>query len=210
MSWRKKMKGTTTPVYRNIALDIANKIVSGEMRVKERISGRSTLAGVYNVSPETIRRAVALLEDNGVVASNVGSGIEVLSVAAAERFIGQYRNNEYISTVRSNMLEILEKRKMLDKQLEEDIDKVMDFLDRFKKSTPFAMVEVKIGDNSSVIDKKLVEVKFWQKTGATLIGYRRDGELVVSPGPDYVFRKGDTIIVIGDYDIYDKVVDFVK
>ena len=35
------MKGTTTPVYRNIALDIANKIVRGEMRVNERISGRS-------------------------------------------------------------------------------------------------------------------------------------------------------------------------
>jgi len=69
---------------------------------------------------------------------------------------------------------------------------------------------VKIGDNSPVIDKKLMEVQFWQKTKATLIGYRRDGELVVSPGPDYVFKKGDTIIVIGDYDIYDKVVEFVK
>ena len=55
-----------------------------------------------------------------------------------------------------------------------------------------------------------MEVKFWQKTGATLIGYRRDGELVVSPGPDYAFRKGDTIIVIGAYDIYDKVVAFVN
>ncbi|NLP29456.1 MAG: GntR family transcriptional regulator [Clostridia bacterium] len=204
------MKGTTTPVYRNIALDIANKIVRGEIKVNERISGRSTLAGVYNVSPETIRRAVALLEDSGVVAANKGSGIEVRSVAAAEKFIGQYRNNEYISTVRSNMLEILEKRKLLDKELEESIDRVVDFLDRFKKSTPFAMIEVKINDNSPVIDKKLLEVKFWQKTGATLIGYRRDGELVVSPGPDYAFRKGDTIIVIGAYDIYDKVVAFVN
>ena len=56
------MRKDSNPVYKNIALDIANKIINGEFKVGEKISGRSTLAGVYNVSPETIRRAIALLE----------------------------------------------------------------------------------------------------------------------------------------------------
>jgi DNA-binding GntR family transcriptional regulator len=40
-------------VYKRIALDIAQGIVSGRYPLNEKIHGRSTLAGIYNVSPET-------------------------------------------------------------------------------------------------------------------------------------------------------------
>ena len=36
------------------------------LKVK-KLSGRSTLASLYNVSPETIRRSIALLKDMDVV-----------------------------------------------------------------------------------------------------------------------------------------------
>ncbi|WP_139903704.1 TrkA C-terminal domain-containing protein [Clostridium thermarum] len=204
------MKSTSTPVYRNIALDIANKILRGEMKIKEKLSGRSTLAGMYNVSPETIRRAVALLEAAGVVEANIGSGIEILSITAAEKFIQQFRSNEYISSIKENMLNIMEKKRELDREFEENLEKVLDFLDRFKNITPFALIEVKIGEDSPVINRKVLEVKFWQKTGATIIAYRRAGETVVSPGPGYTFCAGDTIFVIGDNDVYEKVSEFIK
>ena len=44
-----------SPVYQQIAVDIASKIASGKYPVGEKIKGRTTLAGYYNVSPETIR-----------------------------------------------------------------------------------------------------------------------------------------------------------
>ena len=84
------MKGQKKAAYVSIALDIANKILNGEFREKQKISGRSTLASMYNVSPETIRRAIVLLEEMDVVNSNRGSGIDVISKTAAEKFIEIY------------------------------------------------------------------------------------------------------------------------
>ncbi len=55
------------PVYHQIAVDIAAKIVNGRYKEGERLHGRSTLASQYNVSPETIRKAVFLLQDMGIV-----------------------------------------------------------------------------------------------------------------------------------------------
>lgn len=197
------------PVYRNIALDIANKIVKGELKITDKISGRSTLAGTYNVSPETIRRATALLEGMDVVSSSRGSGIEILSVSAAEKFIERYRNNEYLNTIKENILDILSKKKELDLKLEENFTKIVDIVERFRDITPFTLIEINIKKGSCVIGKSINEVRFWQNTGATLVAYRRNKNIVVSPGPNYKFKTGDSIVVIGSSDVYDKVCNFL-
>ena len=53
--------------YEKIALDIAYSILNEEWKVGDMIKGRSTLSGKYSVSPETIRRAIKLLEELMVV-----------------------------------------------------------------------------------------------------------------------------------------------
>ncbi|WP_055669304.1 TrkA C-terminal domain-containing protein [Desnuesiella massiliensis] len=204
------MKNSNEPIYKNIALDIANKIVRGELKPGERISGRSTLAGIYKVSPETIRRAIALLEEMKVVSANLGSGINILSISSAERFIEKNKNNEYVNTVKENIFEILEQKKKLDKELEENFNKISDFIERFNSISPFTLIEIDIKENSKVANKKVNEVKFWQYTGATIIAYRREKDIVVSPGPDYIFQPGDIIVVIGSSDVYDKVYSFLN
>jgi len=57
--------------------------------------------------------------------------------------------------------------------------------------------------------KKINEVRLWQTTGTTMVAYRRKGETVISPGPDYVFEEGDTIVVIGSNNVYEKVYEFL-
>lgn len=42
-----------------------------------------------------------------------------------------------------------------------------------------------------------------------MVAYRRKGETVISPGPDYVFEEGDTIVVIGSNNVYEKVYEFL-
>jgi K+/H+ antiporter YhaU regulatory subunit KhtT len=196
-------------VYRNIALDIANKIVKGELKVTDKISGRSTLAGTYNVSPETIRRAVALLEGMDVVSSSRGSGIEILSVSAAEKFIERYKSNEYLNTIKENVFDIIKKKKDLDLELEENFTKIVDIAERFRDITPFTLIEIGIKKSSWVLGKSVNEVRFWQNTGATIVAYRRNNNISVSPGPNYMFKAGDSIVVIGKNDIYDKVGNFL-
>lgn len=203
------MKNTSVSVYKNISLDIANRIVRGELPPGDKISGRSTLAGLYHVSPETIRRAIALLVSMNVVSSNAGSGINILSVSAAEKFIEKYKNNEYVSTIKENIFEIIEKKKKLDIELEENFNKICDYLERFNNVSPFALIEVSVKEGSKYIGKKVNEIKFWQQTKATIIAYRRNKEIVVSPGPEYEFKINDIIVVIGNKDVYDKVYNFL-
>ena len=71
------------PVYQQIAVDLAGKIAAGKYREQERIRGRSVLASYYNVSPETIRKAVGILADVGIVQIHQGVGVEVVSAQKA-------------------------------------------------------------------------------------------------------------------------------
>ncbi len=70
---------TTTPLhvarYITIAMDIAERVLKGDYIEGQRISGRSTLSGLYNVSPETVRRALTLLQEAGVVRVQPGAGV---------------------------------------------------------------------------------------------------------------------------------------
>ncbi|WP_251862474.1 TrkA C-terminal domain-containing protein [Clostridium sp. Marseille-Q2269] len=203
------MKNSTGPLYKNIALDIANRIVRGKLKSDEKISGRSTLASMYNVSPETIRRAIALLEDMSVVKSTKGSGIEILSISAAEKFIERNKSNVYLATVKENIEDILLRKKSLDEELQENFNKMLDLMDRFENISPFTLIEVAIEENCKYIGKKVNEVKFWQQTGTTMVAYRRGKEIIISPGPNYIFTKGDIIVVIGSSNVYKKVYNFL-
>ena len=53
--------------YMRIAISVAERIAAGELREGEKISGRSKLSSEYEVSPETVRRAIQLLSDMRVV-----------------------------------------------------------------------------------------------------------------------------------------------
>ena len=50
-----KKKRDSVAIYAKIAMDIANRIVNGEIPEGKRLSGRSLMSSEYGVSPETIR-----------------------------------------------------------------------------------------------------------------------------------------------------------
>lgn len=203
------MKGQKKAAYVSIALYIANKILNGEFREKQKISGRSTLASMYNVSPETIRRAIVLLEDMDVVNSSRGSGIDVISKSAAEKFIEKNKSSRYISSIKDEIRDLMQQKKKIDEQIQESFDTIFDYIERFKSDTPYTFIEIKVTADSKKIGKKINEVRLWQTTGTTMVAYRRKGETVISPGPDYVFEEGDTIVVIGSNNVYEKVYEFL-
>lgn len=59
---RKKRK---VPLYQQIATDIAEQIKAGEFRPRRPIPGESALVQQYGVARETVRRAMALLREQG-------------------------------------------------------------------------------------------------------------------------------------------------
>ena len=176
------------PIYTKIALDLAGRICNGEIREGSRIFGRSTLAAEYNVSPETIRRAVNLLEDMNVVRSSQGSGIFVSSKSNAYSFIERYQNKESIHTLKNDMKKLIHQKQAIENNITQLLDKI---------------------DDSHLIGKTITETKFWQNTGATIIAIKRDGSLILSPGPYGGFEKGDTIFVVGDLNVIERIKKFM-
>lgn len=205
----RKAEKVTKPIYQQIAIDIASRIANGEFAAGKRISGRSTLAGQYNVSPETIRRAVSLLEDMKIVSVAHGSGIVVESIENSMEFINQFKNVDSIAGIRNAIGDILNQKEILDQKLRESVERVLDYTVRFKTSNPFAPLEVEIPEDSPLIDKAIGEVNFWQNTGATIIAVKREDELILSPGPYMGFQAGDLFIMVGDEEAYDRVRHYI-
>ena len=198
------------PIYRKIALDIAGRICRGDFKEGEKVHGRSTLASEYNVSPETIRRAVILLEDMKVVAASQGSGVYIKSIQDAYAFVKRFQNKETIQTLKADLKKLMLQKKDIENQISNIMDKIIDYSDRLKSYDSMTPLEIAINDNSHLIGQTVTETKFWQNTGATIIGIRRNGTLILSPGPYGGFEKGDAIIVIGEMNVLERVMEFMK
>lgn len=198
------------PMYQKISLDIANSIYKGQYVEGEKLHGRSTLAGIYKVSPETIRRAVKLLEDVGVVESVRGSGIVVISRDKAFKYINKFKDIESISSYKAILDSLFMDKRDLDNQIVKTIDKIVERTSRLSNTTSITPFEIEITKSSKLIGKSIGEVRFWQYTGATIIGIKRDGDTILSPGPYANFQIGDIILVIGEEVVYDAVRMFLE
>lgn len=200
----------STPRYQKISLDIANAIYKGHIEEGSKLHGRSTLAGKYNVSPETIRRAIKLLEDVNVVKSSRGSGITVLSKDNAFAYINKFQNIGSVASYKAKLISLLSQKKKIEKEILSTIDKIIDLSGRFSNITSITPFEIEIPKKCSLIGKSISEVMFWQYTGATIVAIKRDDSMILSPGPYTTFEEGDVLLVIGEEKVYNSVRMFLE
>lgn len=204
-------KGEAIAKYEKIALDIAYSIVNEEWRIGEMVKGRSTLSGKYSVSPETIRRALKLLEELQVVCVVEKKGILIKSREAADTFIKEYHSKDRILSLREDIIKLMEEKKAIEKQVIERMDSVIEQAMLLRNIGIIYPLELKISEKSQLIGKSIGEVRFWENTGATIIGINRSGHLYLSPGPKLVFFANDIILyVANDENISDKVDKYVN
>ncbi|NTW04939.1 MAG: GntR family transcriptional regulator [Peptococcaceae bacterium] len=181
--------------YYNIAIDISARIVREEYWEGQKIFGRSSLAGKYNVSPETIRRALMLLQEAGIVNVTPGVGVVVKSKRAAESFLAQSGQRQVLRDLQENLHELLREREKLDSEIEKLMDDLLDYT--FKIAGRFQKIEeIKVRSNSLLIGKSLIEAEFRGKTGATVLAIYRDGEEILSPNADVVIKSGDLLTMV--------------
>lgn len=197
------------PVYQKIAIDIANRIVAGDFSIGDKLYGRSSLASHYNVSPETIRRAMILLNDMDIVEVTKGSGIIVKSVDNCLKFIGKFKDIDSMNFLKKEMLDLLDEKNILEKKIEGVLNELIDYSNRFTSTNSFIPFEFKIYKGFDIIGKTISECRFWQNTFATIIGIRRRGKLILSPGPYAVFEEDDVFIAIGDEASYYRIKKFI-
>ncbi|NSB14493.1 GntR family transcriptional regulator [Clostridium beijerinckii] len=198
-----------SPVYQQIATDIASKIASGYYQVGEKIYARSVLASQYGVSAETARRAIAILADVDIVDANKGSGVIIKSTENAMKFIKQYNDVKTVNDLRNDILDKLEEQKKENDILREQIIDLLDRTDRFKSINPFIPFEIRITKETPYIDKNVAEINFWHNTSATIVCIKRNGCLEMSPGPYAVLRDNDIFYFVGDESCYERVNKFL-
>lgn len=182
--------------YQEIAIDIAHAIMMGVYHEGVKIHGRSTLAGRYNVSPETIRRAIAILQNVGVVTVSQGVGITVTSKAKAEKFLKSLNQKGEIRVFLEDLKNLMDIRRENDIKIESHVSKLRGYADRIM-SRWLDVGEIEIGRDSAAIGKTLRELKVRERTGTTIIAVVRDGLEQFSPEAEFVLRGEDVLLAAG-------------
>lgn len=195
--------------YATIAVDIATRIVRGEYREGQKIFGRSTLAGKYNVSPETVRRALTILQETDIVQVVPGVGVVVRSQKAAETFLTEYGHQQVLRHMQEKLHRLLMDRDKINDEIEKLMNELLDYT--FKMAGNLQRIEeIKVSPGSSLIGKSLAETEFRAKTGATVLSIFRNGEEILSPQADTVIYSGDVLIVLSPPELKFRVYELVN
>lgn len=182
--------------YITIAVDIATRIVRGEYRIGQKIFGRSTLAGKYNVSPETIRRALTLLQEREIVDVMPGVGVVVKSDRAASEYLTDYNQKKVLLDIQERLTELLKEREKLNSEIDKLTNQLLDYT--FKMAGRLQKLdEITVPDNSPLLGRSLAEADFRARTGATVLSIYRNGHEIVSPEAKTSLHSGDVLIVVG-------------
>ena len=200
---------TNSPAYLKIALDIASRIVNGDFIEGKKLSGRSTLVGIYNVSPETIKRSIALLQDMDVVVVEEKSGITIKSKTNASSFLEKFKTKNEFATIKHDIYSLIEEKKELESKLENKINDLIEFATQLRNVGLIVPYESLVEPNSLIIGKTLGELNFWNNTGATIIGVKREGKLYLSPGPYLAIKNGDIIVYVGESEVIENVNNYI-
>lgn len=182
--------------YEEIALGIAESIVRGAYPEGSKISGRSTLAGTYQVSPETIRRSIALLHSRGVLEAQPGRGIFVLSAAKAREFVEEWRIKADMEALEGELLALRADRERIDRRIGEIVEQILaaarkTIWDQRK------VEEIEVPVDSPLVGQTLGEARLRSRTGATVVAVTSGGEEIFGPGPDVVLHPGAVLVVTG-------------
>lgn len=199
-------------VYIKISHDITEKIISGEFPEGSILKGRSLLASLYNVSPETIRKAIQILANEKILYVKHGVGVFVDSKTKALKYKESWTKKESIKDNSNYIKSLLEQQKVIAEKLSDAVDEMENSF-RFQINESISFFEVVIDPTSWICSKTIGEVYFWNYTEATIVAILRhsDGILQVSPGPDFPLCALDKIIFVGKDELsYERVLAFLK
>lgn len=186
-----------TSSYTKIALDMAKRIEQNEFYEGQKLHGRSTLASYYCVSPETIRKAMVLLANMGIVEIKKNSGIFVVSRDMAKTYIETMGSLKTVKEIKAQILSLLEERRKIDTEITDAMGQLLDYVHIMSSSSPIHPVEITIPAGSLCEGKRIKEIPFWENTGGTIVGVRRNADFVLSPGPDFALMRDDVILAVG-------------
>jgi DNA-binding transcriptional regulator YhcF (GntR family) len=194
--------------YQAIAYQVAKKIAQGEILEHAKLSGRTLLASEYQVSSETIRKAMAILQRYGVVTIHDRSGIVVASKTAAEDYVAQYVAQKEDRKLLSETVAIQHELSQLEARVQSVLNRLIGATKLGFFPFDFFAFTLEEGDHHLHQDLKTTQIK--NKTGALVIGYEDQGLFVQNPDADAVLKPGMTLYLLGGTLVQAQVEAFFK
>lgn len=183
------------PHYLLIAKDIALRISKGVYPENKVLKGRTLLSSEYNVSSETIRKAINILATEKIVSVKHGVGIFVESKELANKFLSKFSDVDDRKKQIEDLHNLMQKRDEINKEIADSVDKVIK-QGKFMPNADIKFKEIVIQDNSWVINQTIGDVYFYNYTEATIVAIERGGRVIPSPGPEFTFIAGDKLIIV--------------
>lgn len=194
--------------YQSIAYQLAKRISGGELDEGLKLSGRTLLASEYQVSSETIRKAMAILQRYGVVDIHERSGIVVRSKAAAEHYIEVYVNQKEDRKLLSDTVAIKHDLGLIEGRLQEVLDRLIGATKTGFFPFDFFAFTLEEGDHHLDQDLRTTDLK--NQTQALMIGYEYEGVFVQNPEASVILKPGMTLYLLGGPLEKDNVERFFK
>ena len=189
------------PQYLRVAMNIASRIALGEYPESKKLTGRSTLSSEYSVSPETVRKALRLLADMGIVQVQEGKSTIVISREQARNYLENLQTREEQAEMKERFRQIFKEYTGMGKQLLELGTKILDAqANPLPSEQSLPNYEVKVPKDSDKIGMTIGDLRVWQCTGATIVAVKRGQSVHISPGPYYELQAGDVLVYVGDAD----------
>ncbi|WKY44103.1 GntR family transcriptional regulator [Eubacteriaceae bacterium ES2] len=186
-----------TPIYMQVAVDVAGRIARDQLKVGQKISGRTTLASEYNVSPETIRKAMWLLEEVGVIKVTHGSGSYIASKTNAEEFAERYKVKFSVNDFKKELSHLMKQRDEIEQQMNLTMNTIIDYSSRFRNTELITIYEYFLDYQSDLPEKSIGELNLKKETGVTLVGISRAGVMMISPPDEEIIKAKDTLYYVG-------------
>ena len=201
-------KKLTVPLYQQIAVELAQRIVDKRYVEGEKLHARSTLASNFNVSPETARKAINVLVDLGIMEVRHGSGAYVSSREKAQAFLAQYHDVSSIQEMKQEILQSVDRQQQELENFSSLLDILVNHTKRIQQTAPFLPYEIKLDDKARHLNESIGELNIWQETGATVVALQHDDRLLLSPGPYAKFEAGETVFFVGEELVYQRMEHF--
>jgi len=144
------------------------------------------------------------------VSASQGKEVLILSAEQAVEFVNHQVAMQSAYSLRQELEILQEKKKELNERFDDIVYQIIRYTDRLRNLQPFNPVEVTVKATSKAIGRSIKEFKFRQRTGATLVAIRRSLEIIVSPDPEVILQQGDRLVVVGQFDVLEKVDNFIN
>ncbi|HWR89822.1 MAG TPA: TrkA C-terminal domain-containing protein, partial [Dissulfurispiraceae bacterium] len=136
---------------------------------------------------------------NEVIPEEFETSVEIFSRVLSQYGLSGDAINDHVEKVRKDSYRMLRGLDLPRKELADHYE----FLKGLSTET------YRIPENCAADGRSLQEIQLRSRTGATIIAVQRALMIYQNPSPDFVFRAGDIILLIGDRESIDGAIDYI-